>query len=280
MSLMAIVSFEPSFAQNKADIIVSYDAMAPNKNGSSSTTKMSLLASPAEAKYFNDLSLWVDSLKSTPEGKRQYNEIMQKACMTFDPDGSIRVDLNKGPNKKEYTYVFTNLANESISLYGKYGEDLGYYNETLSEMQWTMLEDSTANILGYECVMAECDYHGRHWKAWFAPEIPMSFGPWKFHGLPGLILKAAADGGFSFVATGIQKTDRIMTPMYSQGNYAKVDRKKALAEAEHYSNNFASIMKAQNPGIKVHSVDKNGNKIETPKYDGLKHNLEPDYKKK
>ena len=62
----------------------------------------------------------------------------------------------------------------------------------------------------------------------FAPELPMPFGPWKLHGLPGLILKAEANGSFSFVATGLERTDRIMTPMYMQGNYSKVDRKEAL----------------------------------------------------
>lgn len=48
-------------AQNKADIIVSYDYTSPNKKNQSLTSKMTLLASPTEAKYFNDLSLWVDS---------------------------------------------------------------------------------------------------------------------------------------------------------------------------------------------------------------------------
>lgn len=58
MCFMAIAAM----AQNKADIIVSYDSSSPNKFGKINTGKMSLLASPTEAKYFNDLSLWVDSL--------------------------------------------------------------------------------------------------------------------------------------------------------------------------------------------------------------------------
>lgn len=267
-----------AMAQTKADIIVGYECTNPNIRGQLVTSKMSLLASPTEAKYFNGLSLWVDSLKSTPEGKAQYMEILKKACMTVEPDGSTSWDLRKGPTKKSYTYVFTNLADETLTHYGKYGEDLGYYTEPLSEMQWTMAEDSTANVLGYECVMAECDYHGRHWKAWFTPEIPMSFGPWKLHGLPGLILKAEANGGFSFVATGLEQTDRAMSPMYLKGDYSKVDRKKALENAEYYINNAESIMNAQGQSVKIYSVDENGNKIESPKYDGVRHSLEPDYK--
>ena len=267
-------------AQEKAEIIVSYESSCPTTLGKINTINMSLLASPSEAKYFNDMSLWVDSLKSTPEGKAQYREIIQKTCMTIEPDGTLSFDLNKGPHKKTHSYVFTDLNKDCITHFNKFGDDLGFYTEPLNEMQWTIVEDSTANVLDYECIMAESDYHGRHWKAWFTPEIPMSFGPWKLHGLPGLILKAEANGGFSFVATGLKHTDRIITPMYMQENYSKVNRKDALKNDEYFTNNQESILNAQGQQVKIYTVDDDGNKIETPKYDGLKHNLEPDYKMK
>ena len=269
-----------AMAQNKAEIIVSYHECRLIKSGKMSTTEMSLLASVAEAKYYNEITLWIDSLKSTPEGKAKYMDILKKSCMTVEPDGSVSFDLSKGQTKKSYTYVFTNPSEETLTFYSHFGEDLGYYTEPLAEMEWTMVEDSTANVLGYECIMAESDYHGRHWKAWFAPEIPMSFGPWKLHGLPSLILKAEADGGFSFMATGLEHSDRIITPMYLQQDYAKVDRKKALENAEFFVNNEESIMNAQGQNMKIYTLDENGNKVEVPKYDGLKHSLEPDYKMK
>ncbi|MDE5877817.1 MAG: GLPGLI family protein [Muribaculaceae bacterium] len=267
-------------AQNKADIIVSYNCNTPDKQGKAVTTKMSLLASATEAKYFNDLSLWVDSLKSTPDGKAQYMEILKNTCMTVEPDGSTSWDLRKGPTKKTYIYVFTAPAEETLTVYGKYGEDLGYYTEPIAEIEWDINEDSTATVLGYECLMAESDYHGRHWKTWFTPEIPMPFGPWKLRGLPGLILKAEADGGFSFEATGLEHTDRIISPMYLREDYTKVDRKKALENAEYYVNNTESILNAQGQNVKIYTIDDDGNEIEVPKYDGLKHSLEPDYKMK
>lgn len=241
---------------------------------------MSLLASSTEAKFFNDISLWVDSLKSTPEGKAKYTEIIRKTCMTVEPDGSVSFDMRKGPTKNTHSFVFTNLAEDNLTHYNKFGEELGYYKEPLAEMQWNIIEDSTANIVGYDCVMAETDYHGRHWKAWFTPEIPVPFGPWKLHGLPGLILKAEANGNFLFVATGLESTDRIMTPMYMQDEYSKVNRKDALKNAEYFNNNQESILRAQGQNVTVLAVDDDGNRIEMPKYDGLLHNIEPDYKMK
>ncbi len=267
-----------AMAQEKADILVSYAYTKPTPRGKIDTEKMSLLANTTKAKYFNDLSLWVDSLKSTPEGNAQYREIIKKACMTVEPDGSVSFDLRKGPSKKVHTYVFTNLADGEVTLFDKFGEDNGFYTEPFNEMDWTIAEDSTTTVLGYDCILAESDYHGRHWKAWFAPEIPIPFGPWKLRGLPGLILKATADGDFSFTATGLERTDRIISPMYLKEDYTKVDRLKALDNAEYYANNAESITNAQGQRVKIYQLDDDGNRVEVPKYDGLKHNLEPDYK--
>lgn len=101
---------------------------------------MSLLCSTAEAKWFNDLSQWVDSLKSTPEGNAKYQDIFRKSCMTIDENGAQVWDLTKGPVKNVYTYVFTRPADGILILYSKYGEDLGQYiynpqNETCDALR-------------------------------------------------------------------------------------------------------------------------------------------------
>lgn len=281
--LLAVVGMMglAAIAQQKADIKVSYDFNYTSYMDQPKTERMTLLASPAESKYFSDLSLWVDSMQSTPDGKAKYREILMKACMVTGPDGGIMFDMRKGPVKPTHTYIFSDVSGATMTVYDKWGEDLGFYVEPLDEMSWQIVEDSTANVMGYECVMAESDYHGRHWKAWFAPELPLSVGPWKLRGLPGLILKAEADGGFSFTATGLEKTDRVMTPMYSSDDYSKVDRKKALADKEYATNNTETLMKAKHgASVRVSYVDDDGNEIEERKYDGLRHSLEPDYKQK
>jgi Protein of unknown function (Porph_ging). len=47
----------------------------------------------------------------------------------------------------------------------------------------------TAMIQGKKCQLATVEYKGRKYNAWFTNEIPISEGPYKFGGLPGLIVK-------------------------------------------------------------------------------------------
>lgn len=275
-SIIVIFVAITTFAQNNAEIAAYYDFTCPKRTGKMETTKMTLLASATGAKFFNDVSLWIDSLKSTPEGDEQYFEILKKTSMIVEPDGSVRIDMSKAPQKSSYTYVFTNLAEKSLIHYDKFGSVMGYYTEPLSEIEWTVSEDSVARILGYECKMATSNYHGRDWKVWFTTDIPMPFGPWKLRGLPGFILKAEANGGYCFTLTGLEKTNRTMTPMYLQERYSEVDRKKALADGEDYINNMMTVFSFQARKNK----SKKGNPMGTTKFDGLIHCLEPDYKMK
>lgn len=264
-----------AFAQDRADILVSYCEHVWNfKKDTVSNEKMKLLIRKDSSKYFNEISQWNDSLSSTPEGKKELDQIIRAQCMTVRPDGTVVVDYTKGPVKNIYTYIFTDNDKGELTHYDKWGTEQQYYREPFDEINW-VIGDSTTNILGYECVIAETDYHGRHWTAWFTPEIPVPFGPWKLRGLPGLILSASAGENFGFDATGIQSTDQIITPIYLTENYSKTDRKKALADEEYYQNNKQAIISAKFGG----NVQFSSGFGDSSKYDGKIHSLEPDYKK-
>ncbi len=66
--------------------------------------------------------------------------------------------------------------------------DNSSYTEAWPLMQWT-LADERQTILGHHCQKATCHFRGRDFVAWFAADIPVKGGPWKFGGLPGCILK-------------------------------------------------------------------------------------------
>lgn len=67
-----------------------------------------------------------------------------------------------------------------------------YIKEENFKLTWT-LSDSTQTVLGYECSMATTNFRGRDYTAFYTDEILTNIGPWKLHGLPGLILKVESN---------------------------------------------------------------------------------------
>ncbi|PQA94980.1 GLPGLI family protein [Chryseobacterium piscicola] len=54
--------------------------------------------------------------------------------------------------------------------------------------KWVLVAEEK-RIGDYLCQKAETNYKGRNWIAWFTKEVPVSEGPYKFSGLPGLIVE-------------------------------------------------------------------------------------------
>lgn len=97
------------------------------------------------------------------------------------------------------------------------------YKDELKPQEWEILND-TATILGYQCQKAQCDWRGRVWEAWFTLEIPISEGPWKFYGLPGLITKLHDTGKhYSFELIGFQEAVEPIDTKISKDTQ-KIDR--------------------------------------------------------
>lgn len=82
-----------------------------------------------------------------------------------------------------------------------------YYTENLPLFNW-QIGSETATICGYECFKATCHWRGRDFTAWFTLDIPVEYGPWKFGGLPGLIMKVSDnDGIYTFEAVAVENGD-------------------------------------------------------------------------
>lgn len=80
------------------------------------------------------------------------------------------------------------------------------YPETPNHIQWA-LQNDTANISGYSCRKATAEFGGRKWNAWFTEAIPVNEGPYKFCGLPGLIVRLAdSKGHYDFLLSGLNQS--------------------------------------------------------------------------
>lgn len=260
----------PRRAKNKkeypcAEIMVSYlcheEHLKTDAKAYTAEYQMILLANGTESKFYNAKCEYIDSLRSTPSGKRMYREIFSNISRKYAETGVF--DDSALPENR--MFIFKSRNDSITSLFDRNGSSSAhYYTEPLGGMQWQIV-DSTRMILGYECVMAETDFRGRHWTAWFAPEIPLQDGPWKLCGLPGLILEAAdSTGQHSFTADGIESSDMEMTPVYNMESYEKVSRIEMLAAQREF------LLKGDTMSRMLIQNAPDGSKIDMP---------EPEYEK-
>ncbi len=61
--------------------------------------------------------------------------------------------------------------------------------EPLATIKWTIFSNEKKIISNISCIKAQATFRGRLYTAWFSLDIPISSGPWKLQGLPGLIIE-------------------------------------------------------------------------------------------
>ena len=165
---------------------------------------------------------------------------MDSAYASREVNGKIRIKEQKAawesmPGKDETTSeVWKNHPDKrKITYLNRTFMDHWVYTQEFPDFQWEIVPDSTQTILEHPCMMAVGNYAGRTWKVWFTMEIPVSDGPWKLCGLPGLILKAEdARGEFFYTAIGIQQITAPMPTNYKEP--LKTTRERFLKVRENY----------------------------------------------
>ena len=206
-------------------------------------TPFILLANRNQSKFYCPSTEFKDSLESTPSGRAKAKQMFDAAAAAYvqNRDRSAM----DGVVYHSRLYVTKDFDKSVSTTYDQaVMSDCGYYDEPFSDIDWLIVEDSTKTILDYQCIMATTDYHGRKWTVWFTPEIPMQDGPWKFCGLPGLIMDASElSGQHSFTATGIEIRTQPIFPIFNT-EYEKMDRKEMLRALRHYRENGNAMFKA------------------------------------
>ena len=89
-------------------------------------------------------------------------------------------------NITEKHFIYKDLQNQRLY----YNEELvdKIVNESLPTMKWS-LTGVNKYILGYQCNEARSTWRGRDNIAYFTTDLPFKTAPWKFHGLPGVMLE-------------------------------------------------------------------------------------------
>ena len=103
------------------------------------------------------------------------------------------------------TYELVDLTKKTIISIDNIKGNNYKISEVLPQMNWKLSKDiDTKKIDMFICNKATLNFRGRNYIAWYTPYIPLSFGPWKFYGLPGLILELYdTENNYHWTATKI-----------------------------------------------------------------------------
>lgn len=123
------------------------------------------------------------------ENSVKRDSILQRMRQTRTMDPTQFRDL-----RSQVNYQIEKDLKEHRTIYKeRIGREQYAYVED-REMLW-QIQPETTKLGDYTAQKALLDFGGRQWTAWFTTEIPFADGPYKFSGLPGLIVKIEDETG-------------------------------------------------------------------------------------
>ena len=153
------------------------------------------------------------------EGRIKRDSVMQRMRETRNFDRNAMQNL-----RSSIDYIVEKDLIKNITYFKtRLGRDQYTYEED-RKMDWKILPE-TVKIGEYEAQKAETTFAGRKWYAWFTQDIPFQDGPYKFKGLPGLIVKLEdSNGDYSFDLQQSKKISEFPNFDNRGGNPIKVKR--------------------------------------------------------
>ena len=171
--LLLIIGFT-SFAQNR----FFYDyKFIPDSTDKANVLKeiMLLDIDKSGSKYYGQEKFIADSTSQADLERQLKLSPNSISISRNDKPGMITYKVTKQyPDFK--THLFTKISSDSYKI------------EEDKKPEWKILPDKQ-KIGEYNAQKATTKYGGREWTAWFSTDLPFQDGPYKFYGLPGLIVK-------------------------------------------------------------------------------------------
>lgn len=174
------------------------------------------------------------------ENRIKRDSILQKAFQGGGGRGSINRDQMESLRSNINYTVEKDKTNQKTFFKDRIGRDIYSYEED-RPLNWKISSETT-KIGEYKVQKAETDFAGRKWTAWFTTDLPYQDGPYKFGGLPGLIVKVEDDkGDYSF---DLMKNFKIGEfPTLNQfGNTIKVKRADFVKQQKKFIEDPMSFM--------------------------------------
>lgn len=173
LALLLLVGIS-GFAQNR--FFYEYKFVPDSTDKAKVLTEIMLLdIDKKESKYYSQEKYISDSTSIADLNRQIKSNAGSITINQQQKSGQVSYKVTKSyPDNK--TYLFTKIANDSYKV------------EEDKKPEWKILPDKQ-KIGEYNAQKATTNFGGRRWTAWFSTELPFQDGPYKFYGLPGLIVK-------------------------------------------------------------------------------------------
>lgn len=185
-------------------------------------------------KDYSDILFHFDSLRTAEE--------LRGGTTYSNPSGN--------PYPFEIMYK-SRVRNADIKYRLPLGTGTLHYQDSVPDLTWHLISEECDTIIGYECQKASTDFAGRTYTAWFTSELPLSYGPYKFGGLPGLILKIEdSERQFVWEAMGFERSDSPIM-MYHYENEKQCSASDAAKTIERYFKSPYTFLSAGMGGARI-----------------------------
>ncbi|MDP2236238.1 MAG: GLPGLI family protein [Bacteroidales bacterium] len=136
--------------------------------------------------------------------------------------------------------IYKNFPTGKILFQDKVMDNFLQYEEDINAFKW-VLSNETSTISDYKVQKASVSYGGRNWVAWYCADLPFSDGPYKFRGLPGLIVKLYdTKNHYEFELVHIGKPDKETLIELSERGWMTTSKKNFLKAEDSFRENIIS----------------------------------------
>ena len=131
-------------------------------------------------------------------------------------------DMSKLIKWPKFSYkIIKSYPDMKIQYVDRISRNLFAYEDVV-KLNWKILPEKQ-KIGEYNTQKATTEFGGRNWIAWFSTDIPFQDGPYKFYGLPGLIVKIEdSEKNYSWQLNGNKKIDDYEELSYADKINAKM----------------------------------------------------------
>lgn len=148
-------------------------------------------------RFYYNFTYKMDTLGSTSKDllvlsvTDQENIFLSSRFIEIDSINSLNQHQKQYINPQYNSILRCIKEKELFSSYKKL--DMEYYHYDFKKKLHWSIHPEKKDILNFKVQKATTSYGGRNWIAWFCTDIQLSYGPYVFYGLPGLILEVYDD---------------------------------------------------------------------------------------